>query len=72
MYMFAETHALLVNDLRFALEVMEDRSHLGLSDERAARLRALIERRISEEDRASHRPVQAVPATEYRKKVGSA
>jgi hypothetical protein len=44
--MFVETTAELVNDLRFALEVMDDHSHLGLNDERAAKLRNLMQRRI--------------------------
>jgi hypothetical protein len=72
MYMFAETHALLAIDLRFALEVMEDRSHLGLNAERAASLRALIRRKISDADKASQRTVQAVPIATYRKKLVSA
>lgn len=50
--MFPATQSALINDLRFALEVMEDRSHLGLNNERAAALRALMERRISEAERA--------------------
>jgi propanediol dehydratase small subunit len=45
--MFAPTQAALVADLRFALEVMEDRSHLGLNAERAASLKTVMERRIS-------------------------
>jgi hypothetical protein len=68
--MFAETHTVIMNDLRFALEVMEDRSHLGLNAERAGNLRALIQRRISE-DKAFHLSVQAVPITTYRKKLVS-
>jgi hypothetical protein len=44
---FAETTAVLISDLRFALEVMEDQSHLGLNAERAAKLRTLMRRRIS-------------------------
>jgi hypothetical protein len=46
--MFAATRTALVNDLRFALEVMEDGSHLGLTAERAATLKTLMEPRISE------------------------
>jgi hypothetical protein len=48
--MFAETTAVLINDLRFALEVMEDHSHLGLNAERAAKLRTMMQRRISAAD----------------------
>lgn len=45
--MFAETTAVLIDDLRFALDVMEDHSHLGLNAERAAQLRTMMQRRIS-------------------------
>jgi hypothetical protein len=45
--MFVETSVVFIEDLRFALEVMEDRSHLGLNAERAAKLRNLMHRRIS-------------------------
>ncbi|HLY42441.1 MAG TPA: hypothetical protein VKR52_14600 [Terracidiphilus sp.] len=44
--MLTEIRTALINDLRFAIEVMEDRSHLGLNAERAATLKALMERRI--------------------------
>ncbi|HEY6487641.1 MAG: hypothetical protein WCC26_01275 [Terracidiphilus sp.] len=68
--MFAETYSVLINDLRFALEVMEDRSHLGLNHERAATLKALMERRISEAEQARGRKMTMV---EYpRKKFPSA
>ena len=50
--MFTATDSTLINNLRFALEVMEDRSHLGLNAERAATLKALMEHRISEAEQA--------------------
>jgi hypothetical protein len=52
MSMFADTTTVLIKDLRFALEVMEDRSHLGLGAERAAKLRTLMQRRISAAEEA--------------------
>lgn len=38
----------LVSDLRYALEVMEESSHLGLDDEFARLLRGILRRRIDE------------------------
>lgn len=37
-----------VSDLRYALEVMEESSHLGLDDERARLLHDILQRRIDE------------------------
>ena len=36
----------LVTDLRYALDVMEEYSHLGLDDERASELREILIRQI--------------------------
>jgi hypothetical protein len=36
----------LVSDLRYALDVMEEYSHLGLDDEAASKLREIIVRQI--------------------------
>ena len=36
----------LVNDLRYALDVMEEYSHLGLDDEAASKLREILVRQI--------------------------
>jgi hypothetical protein len=49
--MLVETRTVLINDLRFALEVMEDCSHLGLNDERAGKLKTLMEHRILEAEK---------------------
>jgi hypothetical protein len=38
----------LVSDLRYALEVMEESSHLGLDDEHARLLHEILQRRIDE------------------------
>jgi len=40
--MISENNSTYVDDLRFALEVMEQRSSLGLDREYAARLRSVI------------------------------
>ena len=51
----------LVNELRYALDVMEENSHLGLDNEAAARLRTILERRIREAEKAaSVRPAAPV------------
>lgn len=42
----------ILNDLRFVLDVMEERSHLGLDDEMAGTLRALLLRQIAENETA--------------------
>lgn len=38
----------LANELRYALDVMEESSHLGLDDESATRLRNILLRRIKQ------------------------
>jgi hypothetical protein len=38
----------LVADLRYALDVMEEYSHLGLNDEAASNLRAILIRQIDD------------------------
>jgi hypothetical protein len=42
----------LVSELRYALEVMEARSHLGLPDKTAGDLRGILLRRIVEAENA--------------------
>lgn len=57
----------LANELRYALDVMEENSHLGLDDEAATRLRNILLRRIKEaETVVSVRPASPVrfPAKE--------
>ena len=59
--MYATTNPDLVNELRYALDVMEEYSHLGLDNESAGRLRSILVRRIKEAEAAlSSRP--AAPA----------
>jgi hypothetical protein len=51
----------LANQLRDALDVMEEYSHLGLDDEYASTLREILERRIADAEASlSVRPVQPV------------
>lgn len=40
-----------LTDLRYALEVMEANSHLGLEDEFAGKLRSILVRRIREAEK---------------------
>jgi hypothetical protein len=42
----------LIDDLRFAIDVMDEYSHLGLDSEYASRLRTLMERQIEEAEEA--------------------
>lgn len=70
--MSAAMYTSLITDLRFALEVMEDRSHLGLNHERAATLKALMERRISEAEHARSRCRQMTIIDPQRNKFPSA
>ena len=66
--MLTEIRNTLINDLRFAIEVMEDRSHLGLNPERAASLKALMEHRISEAQNAIRfQPAKVMPIIEKTK-----
>jgi hypothetical protein len=49
------------NELRYALDVMEEYSHLGLDDEYAGKLRDILVRRIEEaEDALSVEPAHPV------------
>lgn len=51
----------LATELRYALDVMEEYSHLGLDDEAAGKLRTILQRRILEAETAlSCRPVAPV------------
>ena len=51
----------LAEELRFALDVMEESSHLGLDDEAASRIRRILLRRINEaEVSRSTRPAAPV------------
>jgi hypothetical protein len=51
----------LVTELRFALDVMEENSHLGLDNEAAGKLRNILLRRIKEAETAlSCRPAAPV------------
>lgn len=52
----------LAKELRYALEVMEENSHLGLDEEAAGRLRTILLRRINEAETAA----SARPATPTR------
>jgi hypothetical protein len=50
--MNSETNPALLADLHYALDVMEEYSHLGLDDEGANSLRRILLRRIAEAESA--------------------
>jgi hypothetical protein len=52
----------LVHDLRYALDVMEEYSHLGLDDEAASKLREILLRQIND----SHAALSSLSATPVR------
>ena len=59
--MYATTNPDLANELRYALDVMEEYSHLGLDNEAASKLRGILVRRINEAEAAvSCRPADPV------------
>jgi hypothetical protein len=59
--MYATSNPDLVNELRYALDVMEEYSHLGLDNEAASKLRGILVRRIHEAEVAvSSRPAAPV------------
>jgi hypothetical protein len=59
--MYATSNPDLVNELRYALDVMEEYSHLGLDNEAAGKLRSILIRRINEAEAAvSSRPAAPV------------
>jgi hypothetical protein len=49
----------LANELRYALDVMEEYSHLGLDEEAANKLRNILTRRIKEAETALSVPAAA-------------
>ena len=51
--MYGTTNPDLVNELRYALDVMEEYSHLGLDNDAAGKLRNILLRRIREAETAS-------------------
>ena len=53
----------LVTELRYALDVIEERSHLGLDDEVASNLKDILLRRIAEaEDALAGKPANRILA----------
>lgn len=42
----------LADDLRYALDVMEEYSHLGLDDQHASKLREILKRNIADAEEA--------------------
>jgi hypothetical protein len=53
----------LAGELRYALDVMEERSHLGLDDEVASNLKGILLRRIADaEDSLKREPANRIQA----------
>jgi hypothetical protein len=70
--MEASTLADPATELRYALEVMEEYSHLGLDDEAAGKLRGILVRRIHEaESKLSSRPAAPVRFGSFSDKVSA-
>ena len=62
----------LVTELRYALDVMEEYSHLGLNNESASQLRSILLRRINQAENAlSERPVDPVPFSIAETKISA-
>lgn len=52
----------LVRELQYTLDVMEERSHLGLGDEVASNLRGILFRQIAEAESAlAGKPADTIP-----------
>lgn len=65
--MLARTNPAILDDLRFALDVLEESSHLGLDSKYAAKLKTLIEGQITRGEQVLKRlPVHAVAAQSRR------
>lgn len=56
----------MLSDLRFALDVMEERSHIGLDDDRAATMRRVLLSRIVETEVALGNPPSTHPIPNRR------
>jgi hypothetical protein len=70
--MFDQPNSALVDELRYALDVMEEYSHLGLNDEGASKLRQILLPRIAEAEEAlARRPAQPVYISAWKSKVSA-
>jgi hypothetical protein len=62
-----------VQELRYALEVMEENSHLGLDDEGASNIKRILLRRIAEaESELARRPIPPLSVDANRESKVSA
>jgi hypothetical protein len=68
--MLSETNPSLIDDLRFALQVLQERSGLGLDSEYASKIQSVILQQI-ERGEASRRPSVAAPASLDRESVAA-
>lgn len=55
------SHRQMLSDLRFALDVMEERAHIGLDDDRAATVRRVLLSRIVDTEVALGHAASAHP-----------
>jgi hypothetical protein len=70
--MYDQPNPALVTDLHYALDVMEEYSHLGLNDEGASKLRQILLRRIAEAEEAlARRPAQPVFISAWKSRVSA-
>lgn len=70
--MYSAPNPDLVTELRYALEVMEEYSHLGLDNAAASKLRSILLRRIGEAEAAnSCRPASPVRFSIEEEKVSA-
>jgi hypothetical protein len=61
--MLAKTNSAILDDLRFALDVLQESSHLGLDAEYAEKLTSVIRQQIEQGENALNRqPSVVVPA----------
>ena len=64
--MYDARNAVIAEDLRFALDVLQESTHLGLDSERSSTLRALIQNQIKRREATLNRcaPIIETPEPE--------
>ena len=64
--MYDARNAVIAEDLRFALDVLQESTHLGLDSERSSKLQALIQNQIKRREATLNRchPVIETPQSE--------
>ncbi len=68
--MYDARNAVVAEDLRFALDVLQESSHLGLDSEHSLKLQVLIHKQIRRREATLNRQSEVEPVTPELAEVG--